>query len=65
LKSEIAKHQTQEKKWEAGDDIPNGLYGDIFKDLGAQTVYVRITFRDDRRGIAQILVRQIGEQGNR
>jgi len=58
----MGKYNEKEKKWEAGDAIPKGLYGDIFKELGAKTVYVRITLRDDRRGIAQILVRQIGEK---
>ncbi len=61
----MGKYDAKEKKWEAGDAIPKGLYGDIFKDLGAKTVYVRITLRDDRRAISQILVRQIGEKGKR
>jgi len=58
----MGKYNEKEKKWEAGDPIPNGIAGDIFKDLGAKTLYIRITLRDDRRGIAQILVRQIGEK---
>ena len=41
------------------------MYGDVFKDPGAKTIYVRITYRDDRRGIAQVLVRRIGEQEKR
>lgn len=61
----MGHYNEKEKKWEAGDAIPNGLYGDIFKDLGAKTVYVRITLRDDRRAISQILVRQIGEKGKK
>jgi hypothetical protein len=61
----MGKFNETAKKWEAGDAIPNGLYGDIFKDLGAKTMYVRITLRDDRRGITQILVRQIGEKGKK
>lgn len=61
----MGKYNEKEKTWEAGEAIANGLYGDIFKDLGARTVYVRITMRDDRKGIAQILVRQIGEKGKK
>jgi hypothetical protein len=61
----MGKYNEKEKKWEAGDPVPNGIAGDIFKDLGAKTVYIRITLRDDRRGIAQILVRQIGEKRGR
>lgn len=65
MKVWMGKYNEKEKKWEAGDDVPNGLYGDIFKDPGAKTIYLRITQRDDRRGIAQILVRQIGEPGKK
>ena len=32
----MGKYNDKEIKWDAGDDIPKGLYGDIFKDLGAQ-----------------------------
>lgn len=58
----MGQYNEKEKKWEAGDAIPNGLFGDVFKDLRAKTLYVRITLRDDRRAISQILVRQIGEK---
>jgi hypothetical protein len=58
----MGKYSEKEKKWEAGEAVPKGLYGDIFKDLGAKTVYVRTTFRDDRKAISQILVRQVGEK---
>jgi hypothetical protein len=58
----MGKYIEAEKKWEAGDPIPEGLYGDVFKDLGGKTVYVRMTLRDDRRAVAQILVRQVGEK---
>jgi len=61
----MGQYNEKDKKWEAGEAIPKGLYGDIFKDLGAKTVYVRITFQDDRRAISQILVRQIGEKGKK
>jgi hypothetical protein len=61
----MGKYNEKEKQWEAGDAIPDGLYGDIFNDLGAKTVYVRITPREDRKGIAQILVRQVGEKGKK
>jgi hypothetical protein len=61
----MGKYNEQEKTWEAGEEIPNGLYGDVFKDPGAKTVYLRISFRDDRRPISQILVTRIGEQRNK
>jgi hypothetical protein len=61
----MGKYNEKEHTWEAGDDIPNGLYGDIFKDPGAKNIYVRITYRADGRGLAQILVRQIGEKGSK
>lgn len=40
-------------------------FGDVFKDIATKTVYVRMTMRDDRKGIAQILVTQIGEKGKK
>lgn len=58
----MGKFNEKENEWEAGDDIPNGLYGDIFKDPGAKSIYVRITYRADLRGIGQVLVRRIGEK---
>lgn len=58
----MGKYNEKEDSWEAGDDIPNGVYGDIFKDAGAKNIYVRITYRADGRGIAQLLVRGIGEK---
>jgi hypothetical protein len=61
----MGKYNEKEDKWEAGDDIPNGLWGDLFKDPGAKNIFVRISYRADNRGIAQILVRQIGEQGKK
>ena len=61
----MGKYNEAEKKWEAGDEIANGLDGDLLKDPGAKTIYVHITLRDDRRGIAQFLVTQIGEQAEK
>jgi hypothetical protein len=61
----MGKYNEKEDKWEAGEDIANGVYGDLFKDPGAKNIYVRITYRTDGRGIAQILVRRVGEQGNK
>jgi len=61
----MGKYNEAEKKWEAGDEIPNGLDGDLLKDPGSKTIYVRIKLRDDRRGIAQFLVTQIGEQAEK
>jgi hypothetical protein len=65
MKIAMGKYNEQEKKWEAGDDIPNGVFGDLFKDPGAKTIYLRMTYRDDNRGIARILVRQVGDQGKK
>lgn len=57
----MGKYNEQEKKWEAGEPIEKGLYGDIFKDLGKQGyVLVRFVPREDNRGIAEILVRKVG-----
>lgn len=61
-KVSMGKFNAKENEWEAGDDIPNGIYGDIFKDPGAKNIYVRITYRADLSGIAQVLVRRIGEK---
>ncbi|WP_040892083.1 hypothetical protein, partial [Zavarzinella formosa] len=58
----MGKYNEKEKTWEAGEEIPNALYNEMFGDFSAKTVYVRMTFREDRRGIAQIIVRRIGEQ---
>jgi hypothetical protein len=58
----VGQYNEKEKKWEAGDAIPKGLYGDVFKDIGANPVPVRITLRDDRKAIAQILVRPTGKK---
>jgi hypothetical protein len=59
----MARYNDKEKKWEAGEDITNGLYSDVFKDLGTKAVLVRIKLRDDRKAISQILVRPIPEKG--
>lgn len=58
----MGKHNEKEDTWEAGADIPNGVYDDIFKDPGAKNIYVRITYRADGRGIAQLLLRQVSEK---
>ena len=58
----MGKYNESEKRWDAGDEIPDGLDGEVLKDPGAKTVYVRIKLREDHRGIAQFLVTQIGEQ---
>ena len=54
----MGKLNAQEKKWEAGDEVPQGLYGDVFKDLNGKKVHVRITRED--RAISQILVCPVG-----
>ncbi len=59
------KYNEKEKTWEAGEDIPDPLSGTAFKLDGAKTVYVRMTLRDDRKGIAQVLVTQVGEKGKK
>jgi len=58
----MGKYNEKEGTWEAGEAISDGVYNDIFKDLGAKTYYVRITMRDDGQGVAQFLLRQIGEK---
>ena len=42
----------KEKKWEAGEEIPKGLWNEMFGDFSARTVHVRIIQTDDRKGIA-------------
>jgi hypothetical protein len=32
----MGKYNEQAQTWEAGDDIPNGLWGDLFKEPGAR-----------------------------
>ena len=32
------EYNEKEKKWEARDDVPNGVYGDFIKDPGAKTL---------------------------
>jgi hypothetical protein len=61
----MGQYNEKEKKWEAGDAIPKGLYGDVFKNIETNPVPVRITLRDDRKAIAQILVRPTGEKGKK
>jgi hypothetical protein len=61
----MGKYNEKEDTWEAGEEIRNGLYSDIFQDPGAKNIYVRITYRADGRGIAQILVREVGEKGKK
>lgn len=61
----MGKYNEKEKRWEAGEEIPKGLFGDIFKDLGAKTIYVRMTMRDDRKAMSQILVTQDGDKGKK
>jgi len=61
----MGKYNEKENTWEPGADIPEGVYGDVFKDPGAKNIYVRIKYRADGRGIAQILVRQVGEKSGK
>jgi hypothetical protein len=53
----MGKYNEKEQKWEAGEDIPEGMWGDPFKDPGAKPIFVRLTYRDDNRGLAQVLLR--------
>ena len=48
--------------WEAGEEIPKGLWNEMFGDFRARTVHVRIIQTDDRKGIAEILVKKIGDR---
>jgi hypothetical protein len=61
----VGRYKQEEEKWEAGEAVPRGLYGDIFKDLDAKRVHVRLTLRDDRKAISQILVCQVGQAGGK
>jgi hypothetical protein len=56
------KYNEKEGKWEAGEAISDGVYNDVFKDLGTKTYYVRITMRDDGQGVAPFLLCRIGEK---
>ena len=58
------KYNGKEKTWEAGEEI-DPFAGVAFKLDGAKSVYVQMTLRDDRRGIAQVLVTQVGEKGKK
>lgn len=51
----LGTYNEKVETWEAGDEIPNGVWGEPFKELGAKNIYVRITFRADGQGIAQVL----------
>jgi hypothetical protein len=57
----MGKYDEEAKRWTAGEEIAGGVWHEMFKDPGAKTIYIRITQRDDGRGIAQVLVRQIGK----
>lgn len=61
----MGKYNEKEEKWEAGDAVPNGLYGELFKDPGAKNIYIRITMRADRSGVEQVLVRRVGDKGKK
>jgi hypothetical protein len=55
-------YNDKEKKWEAGEEIPKGLWNEMFGDFSSKTVHVRIIQNDDRKGIAEILVKKIGDR---
>lgn len=55
-------YNDKEKKWEAGEPIANGLWNEMFGDFRAKTVYVRVVLKQDHKGIAEILVKKIGDQ---
>lgn len=59
------KYNEKEKTWEVGEEITDPLSGAAFKLDGVKTVYVYMTLRDDRKGIAQVLITQIGEKGKK
>ena len=56
----MGKYNEKAKKWEAGEPIEKGLYGDVFKDLGKQGVLVHFIPREDNQGMSEILVRKVG-----
>jgi hypothetical protein len=55
-------YNEKQKKWEAGEEIPKGLWNEMFGDFSSKTVHVRIIQNDDRKGIAEILVKKIGDR---
>lgn len=57
----MGKYDEQTKKWEAGEPLEMGLKADVFKDLGVKNVYVYMIPRDDRQGLAELLVTKIGD----
>lgn len=57
----MGKFNDQTKKWEAGEPIEKGLEADIFKDLGKKNVYVYMIPRDDKQGLAELLVTRVGD----
>jgi Protein kinase domain len=61
----MGKYDTDKKNWEAGEDIPNGLYGDVFKNLNKRPVLVRIRLGEGRSGVSQILVREASGSAKR
>ena len=62
----MGKYDADKKKWEAGEDIPNGLSGDVFKNLNNRPVLVRMRLEKGRAGgVSQILVREAGGSAKR
>jgi len=57
----MGKFNEQTKKWEAGEPIEKGLEAEIFKDLGAKAVHVYMIPRDDKQGLAELLVTRVGD----
>jgi hypothetical protein len=55
-------YNEKEKKWVAGEEIPKGVWNEMFGDFSSKTVHVRIIQNDDRKGIAEILVKKIGDR---
>jgi hypothetical protein len=61
----MGQYDADKKKWVAGKDIPNGLSGDVFKDLNNSPVLVRMRLENRSGNVSQILVREAGGSAER
>lgn len=52
----MGKFNAATKKWEAGEPIEKGLDAEIFQDLDKKKLQIYVIPRDDRQGIAELLV---------
>lgn len=57
----MGKFNPATKKWEAGDPIEKGLDAEVFQNLDKKKLQVYVISRDDRLGIAELLVVKRGD----